>query len=164
MPFITILLLIVLSSCQSFVKKSQSTSPIQNQYEADSEDPPMELKNRLRKWNQTQRVEISRPLVTILKNGNLLKSNQEVQLLNVLCQIGAEREEVVSKCTFLKKVGKYWRPLTLRGEIAEELRLELSRFPVSQGDSGVSVSYLRCQNRQSEPTCELAIDLNYEGP
>jgi hypothetical protein len=164
MPYLAIVILLVLVSCQSPPRASDFSDSVDDSRMAAVADPPLELKNIIRNWNQAKKAELARPIAQLLTKAKILRAGQKSEVLDLLCQISAEKEEVVSRCTFLLKTAKKWIPRSIKGELAEELRLELSRYPVPQGDSGVSVSYLRCQSSATEPACELAIDLGYEGP
>ncbi len=104
------------------------------------------------------------------------KSISQIKLMDVTCTILTIKEKDNSLnniCTFKQlhnnlnssyKNIKQTKTTKKQIPAAEKLRLFLSRFPVSQGDSGASTSFIECNKIGDEPICSLAIQINYEGP
>lgn len=167
---ISFFLIFLLLGCQSnnLYRKDSATKgaaeTASDNASQEKEDVADQLKNFIRSRNMKEPGVFSNSLFSILKKAKLVNGSKEVVLLDLFCQIQAIGESVVSRCNFMEKKAGRWNKRMIQGEVAEELRLELSRFPVSLGESGASVSFLRCLASEGKAKCEIALDLNYEGP
>lgn len=50
------------------------------------------------------------------------------------------------------------------GPAADEMRMRLFGFPVSQGDPGAATPWLECDRYDGHDTCTIAVMVDYEGP
>lgn len=150
------------------VQESAHANTLNSSVVSDNSDEAQnareELKNFIRTRNLENKGAFSKSLFSILKEAKLLDQKNRVVLMDLFCQIQARGEQVVTECSFVQKQQSKWAKRTIRGEIAESLRLELSNFPLALGESGVLVSYLKCGQEQVNTKCDLALDLDYSGP
>ncbi len=152
-------------------KNPRGSMPAENSYGSaasdnsdESQSAGEDLKNFIRTRNLEKKGAFSKSLFSILKEAKLLDQKNKAVLMDLFCQIQAKGEQMVTECSFVEKQKSRWAKRTIRGEIAESLRLELSNFPLALGESGVLVPYLRCGQEQGNPKCDLAMDLDYSGP
>ncbi len=75
-------------------------------------------------------------------------------------------EDMVSNCEFFNQPESVkGRKRTVKtGADAEKLRELLFGFQVAQGDSGAMTPYVKCESYGSDPTCSIAVEVDYVGP
>ncbi len=135
--------------------------------EQSSTDPLSLVKEGLRRENADQYGKASKNIVNLLQKAKVPAIGKEFYLYNLFCHVMPRGDVVDTSCTYFTKSADNKKRVkkSFSGPIADELRMALSVYPVTQGDSGASTSFLFCQNTTDDmPACDLAIDLNYAGP
>lgn len=132
-----------------------------------SADPLSLVKEGLRRENADKFGKSSKNIVNLLQKAKVPLVGKEYYLYNLFCHVMPRGDIVDTTCTYFIKSADQKKRIkkSFSGPIADEMRMALSMYPVTQGDSGASTSFLFCQNVAEEmPACDLAIDLNYAGP
>lgn len=170
MKKIILCLLFISVGCQHSAPKavSEKTNESPNLLlEQNPADPLSLVKEGLRRENADKYGKASKDIVNLLQKAKVPAIGKEYYLYNLFCHIMPRGDVVDTTCTYFTKSADQKKRVkkSFSGPIADEMRMALSVYPVTQGDSGASTSFLFCQNTTDDmPSCDLAIDLNYAGP
>lgn len=150
-------------------EKSVVSIEAQHLFEQRDSDPLYLVKEGFRRHNANTYAKTSKELMSILQTAQIPSSGKGFILFDVSCYalMDPEKEAPASSCSYYTKSRdqKKRAKKSFTGPSAEALRMLLSGFPVNQGDSGVSVGYIHCEQTNADfPSCDLSVELNYAGP
>lgn len=148
-------------------EKKQKSNEETLLFEQSSADPLSLVKEGLRRENAEKYGKASREIINLLQKAKVPSVGKEYYVYNLFCHVIPRGDVVDTTCTYFTKGPdqKKRAKKSFSGPVADELRMAMSVYPVTQGDSGASTSFLYCQDNSADmPACDLAIDLNYAGP
>lgn len=148
-------------------EKKQKSNEETLLFEPSSTDPLSLVKEGLRRENAEKYGKASKEIINLLQKAKVPAIGKEYYVYNLFCHVMPRGDVVDTTCTYFSKGPDQKKRVkkSFSGPVADELRMAMSVYPVTQGDSGASTTFLYCQDNSADmPACDLAIDLNYAGP
>jgi hypothetical protein len=153
----SIVLFFILGACTSKPAKVSEPPPVPHVAQSWRESFP------------TRKPDQSPELFAALKSAGVSLEKKSgasrLRAYEVTCVMKTQSEHY--ECSFQLNPDRGQRFRVARAE-SEKLANLLFSLPVSQGDSGVSTRFVECTHyspqETSQPTCSVAIDLDYVGP